>query len=177
MVSKSVRYITQYCVFPTLRGGKNAKNLTKIFKRVSKCYKLFSWIPFYNQSILMKIFLGPFTRVNGNLIPNITECKENQLTWCFNGKCISCIGNVTYMYSCHKFSLQWRHNGSDNVSKKQPHDCFLNRLFRRRSKKTSKPRVTGLCAGNSPGTGEFPAQMASNAENVSIWWRHHERFG
>ena len=53
------------------------------------------------------------------------------------------------------------------------HDCFLNRLFRRRSKKTSKLRVTGLCAGNSPGTGEFPAQMASNAENVSIWWRHH----
>ena len=32
---------------------------------------------------------------------------------------------------------------------------------------------TGLCAGNSPGTGEFPAQVASNAENVSIWWRHH----
>ena len=27
--------------------------------------------------------------------------------------------------------------------------------------------------GNSPGTGEFPAQMASYAENVSIWWRHH----
>ena len=22
-------------------------------------------------------------------------------------------------------------------------------------------------------TGEFPAQMASNAENVSIWWRGH----
>ena len=40
-------------------------------------------------------------------------------------------------------------------------------------KKTPKLRVTGLCAGNSPGTGEFPAQMASNAENVSIWWRHH----
>ena len=28
-------------------------------------------------------------------------------------------------------------------------------------------------AGNSPGTGAFPAQMASNAENISIWWRHH----
>ena len=41
--------------------------------------------------------------------------------------------------------------------------------------KTSKLRVTGLCAGNSPETGEFPAQMASNAENVSIWWRHHDR--
>ena len=22
--------------------------------------------------------------------------------------------------------------------------------------------------------GEFPAQMASNAENISIWWRHHD---
>ena len=36
-------------------------------------------------------------------------------------------------------------------------------------KKTSKLRVTGLCTGNSPVNGEFPAQMASNAENVSIW--------
>ena len=54
----------------------------------------------------------------------------------------------------------------------QPRDCLLNCLFRRRSKKTSMLRVTGLCGGSSPGTGEFPAQMASNAENVSIWWRH-----
>ena len=69
--------------------------------------------------------------------------------------------------------LQWRHKGRDNVSNHQPHDCLLNRLFRRRSKKTSKLRVTGLCVGNSPVTGEFPAQMASNAENVSIWWCHH----
>ena len=71
-------------------------------------------------------------------------------------------------------TLQCRHNGRNNVSNHQPHDCFSNRLFRRISKKTSKPRVTGLCAGNSPHIGEFPAQMASNAENVSIWWRHHE---
>ena len=41
-------------------------------------------------------------------------------------------------------------------------------------KKTSKLRVTGLCAGNSPVIGEFPAQMASCAENVSIWWRYHD---
>ena len=41
------------------------------------------------------------------------------------------------------------------------------------SKKASKYRVTGVCVGNSPGTGEFPAQMASNAESISIWWRHH----
>ena len=71
-------------------------------------------------------------------------------------------------------TLRWRHNDQAGVSNHQPHGCLLNRLFRRKSKKTSKLRVTGLCAGNSPGTGEFPAQMASYAENVSIWWRHHE---
>ena len=75
--------------------------------------------------------------------------------------------------SVRALSLQWCHNGHDGVSNYQPHDCLLNRLFRCRSKKTSKLRVTGICAGNSPMTGEFPAQMASSAENVSIWWRHH----
>ena len=52
--------------------------------------------------------------------------------------------------------------------------CLLNRLFRSRWKITSKLRVTGFCAGNSPVTGEFPAQRVSNAENISIWWRHHD---
>ena len=88
-------------------------------------------------------------------------------------------GTVTIIWEqFHKrypsHTLRWRHNGHDNVSNHQPRDYFLNLLFRHRSKKTSKLRVTGLCVGNSPGTGEFPAQMASNAENVSIWWRHHE---
>ena len=64
-----------------------------------------------------------------------------------------------------KDPLQWRHNGCDAVSNHQPYNCLLNSLFKRRSKKTSELRVIGLC--------EFPAQMASNAENVSIWWRHH----
>ena len=71
------------------------------------------------------------------------------------------------------YPLQWRHNEPDSVPNHQPYGCLFNCLFKRRSKKTPKLRVTGLCAGNSPGTGEFPAQMASNAEDVSIWWRHH----
>ena len=78
------------------------------------------------------------------------------------------------MFTTHEFSccrgcklphhthspLELRHSERDSFSDHQPHDCLLNRLFRRRSKKTSKLRVTGLCAGNSPGTGEFPAQKA-----------------
>ena len=63
--------------------------------------------------------------------------------------------------------LLWRHHGRDSVSNHQPHDCLFNRLIRRRSNKTSELRVTGLCAGNSPVTGEFPAQMASNADYCS----------
>ena len=78
------------------------------------------------------------------------------------------------VHRIYQETLHWRHNGRDSVSNHQSHDWLLNRLFRRRSKKTSKLRVTGLCVGNSPGTGEFRAQMASNAENISIWWRHHE---
>ena len=73
-------------------------------------------------------------------------------------------------------SLQWRHNGRGGVSNHQPQDCLLKRLFRRRSTKTSQLRITGLCVGHSPVTGEFPTQMASNTENVPIWWRHHVVF-
>ena len=71
--------------------------------------------------------------------------------------------------------LQWCHNGHDAVSNHQSYDCLLNRLFWCSSKKKSNLCVTGHCAGNSSATGEFPAQMSSKAENVSIWWRHHAK--
>ena len=98
---------------------------------------------------------------------------RSKATFYTNGELLSY--HQVSMWMSDYIPLQWRHNGRDSVSTHQPHDCLLNRLFRRRSKKTSKLRVTGLCVGNSPGTGEFPAQMASNAENVSIWWRHHAK--
>ena len=71
-------------------------------------------------------------------------------------------------------ALQWHHNEHDAVSNRQPHDCLLNLLFRRKSKKTSKLHVTGLCEGNFPVPSEFPAQRASNAEkfpfdDVIMW--------
>ena len=84
---------------------------------------------------------------------------------------------ISWMSLYHKhlcYTLQWRHNDRDGISNHQPHDCLLNRIFRCTSKKISKLLVTGLCAGNSPMTSEFPAQRDSNAENVSIWWRHHD---
>ena len=71
-------------------------------------------------------------------------------------------------------SLQCRHNERNGVSNHQRIHCLLNCWFRRKSKKTSKLCVTGLCVGNSPVTGEFPAQKANNAEHASIWWPHHD---
>ena len=53
-------------------------------------------------------------------------------------------------------TLRWRHNELHGVSDHQPHDCLLRLLFRRRSKKTSKLRVTGLCVGTSPGPVNSP---------------------
>ena len=43
-------------------------------------------------------------------------------------------------------------------------------------KENSKAPRHWLWWGNSPVTGGFPAQKDRNAENVSIWWRHHIRF-
>ena len=63
---------------------------------------------------------------------------------------------TTITYQRKGVILHWRHNDHDGVSNHQPHGCLLNRLFRRRSKKTSKLRVTGLCVGNSPGPVSSP---------------------
>ena len=63
-----------------------------------------------------------------------------------------------------EYTLQWRHSDRDGVFNHRRLDCLLYRVIRRRSKKTWKLRVTGL----------WWIPRASNAENVSILWRHHK---
>ena len=77
--------------------------------------------------------------------------------------------------SCRSFSWWWRHNERDGISNHQHLGCLLNSLCRRRSKKTSKLRLTGLCDGNPPMTGGFPHKWPVTRKMVSIWWRHHAR--
>ena len=103
--------------------------------------------------------------------------------------------NERSFYICQVFSHSHRLSPSSAIDKNWPRSHYSDVImgamasqitnltivystvfFRRRSKKTSKFRVTGLCAGNSPVISEVPAQMASNAENVSIWWRHHATY-
>ena len=71
-------------------------------------------------------------------------------------QCIFMRSGLKYARFLCDFSLHWHHNDHDGVSNYQPHGCLLNRSFGRRSKKTSKLRVTGLRAGNSPGPVNSP---------------------
>ena len=64
---------------------------------------------------------------------------------------------------CLRYPLQWRHDEHDGVSDHRRLHCLFKCWLTGRSKEIPKLRVTGLCVGNSPVTGEFPAQRASNA--------------
>ena len=149
-----------------------------------------SLLPTIKNSILLSFTISMLVMCNGMVsglliwlllscvlfcyfeLERMSRCKR-ALYWASFGFAPTTFTVVPVIQKCWtkglKTPLLWRHNGRGSVWNHQPHVCLLKCLFRRRSKKTSKLRVTGLCAGNSPGTGEFPAQMASNAENVSIW--------
>ena len=77
---------------------------------------------------------------------------------------------TSFLYCC-LLSAQVRFHYNDVVISAMTSQITSLTLFcstvysGRRSKKTSKLRVTGLC--------EFPAQKASNEEKVSIWLRHY----
>ena len=77
------------------------------------------------------------------MVCNASNCRRLEMPWRSR--------NFTALDTLH-----WRHNDHDGVSNHQLHGCLLNRLFRRRSKKTSKLRVTGLCVGDSPGPVNSP---------------------
>ena len=106
----------------------------------------------------------------GKISPCITATKHSKAkTVCiFLG--IYCISP---QWIPSDLTLQWRHDKRGGISNHQPHDYSFDRFFRRRSKKTSKLRVTGLCGGNSPVTDGFHSQRASHVENASIYWRNH----
>ena len=104
---------------------------------------------------------------------NTASCNLRQIGLQTNGTILAMLLKSQISLVHIFLSYQWCHNEQDSVSNHQLPDFLLYHLSRLRSKKASKLRFTGLCAGNSPVTGEFPTQRASNAENVSIWWRHH----
>ena len=71
------------------------------------------------------------------------------------------------------YTLQWLHNGRNSPPLFTQPEPFIQTQIKENIK---APRHWPMC-GNSLVTSEFPAQMASYAENVSIWWRHHDASG
>ena len=86
----------------------------------------------------------------------VTDTKTERSSWWLPWSSLGTLRLEFKVSSDDQGTLQWRHNVRDGVSNHQPHDCLLNCPFRRRSNKTSKLCVTGLCTGNSLVTGEFP---------------------
>ena len=84
------------------------------------------------------------------------------------------ISNTTPGSISWVFTLQWRHNRHDSVSNHQPYDCLLTVYSDADQRKNQSSASLAFVRGIDRGTGEFPAQMASNTENVSICWRLHE---
>ena len=90
---------------------------------------------------------------------------------------VFCYGYVlnNFMHIFHDYVITVTSNGHDGVSNHQPRHCLFIRLFRRRSKKTSKLRVTGLCAGNSPwpvnSPHKWPVTLKMFPLMTSSWWQ------
>ena len=82
-------------------------------------------------------------------VPEVVYASPCYIALCYYGTPLYCVliyYDIALSWHC-KSSLQWHHNGCDGASNHQPCDCLPNHLFRRKSKKTSKLCVTGLCGG------------------------------
>ena len=123
-----------------------AVHAQKIYIQPSSCI-IFSIVQYFCWDVLYKLNIMPVNTL-GHLTGSLFEIRAGVI----NHICMVLLDVSVQLFP----TLRCRQNGRDSVSNHQPHDCLITQI-----KKTSKLRVTGLCGGNSPGTGEFPAQMAS----------------
>ena len=103
-----------------------------------------------SQATFIQANICPFDLIRA--VGNFLSDKSYMLTIEQSCNAICMLLTVCEMSGGGYGTLQWRNNVLASVSNHQPHGCLLKRLFKRRSKKTSKLRVIGLCARNSPVT-------------------------
>ena len=119
--------------------------LAVVSKRGLCRYMMTAWVPFQNIPLS---YSSVFSWVSLRWAIWARMIVATHFALKFDKGLQNCVNEIA--------ALHWRHNDHDGVSNHQPHGCLLNCLFRRRSKKTSKLRVTGLCVGNSPGPVNSP---------------------
>ena len=108
------------------------------------------------------------SHLNPQIDEHTTLCCSSSLVITYAHKTQGWYGKLMYIITV---TSQWGRRRFKSPASR----LFTQPFILWRWKKTWKLRITGLCVGNSPVIGEFPAQIVSNAENVSIWWRHHEK--
>ena len=104
--------------------------------------------------------------------------KLKKQRYLFKKQCYH-LNTFTFLTVYHPYSCSGRHyiqpkliirtiiHYSDDIMGAMPSQTPASRVF------TQSSASLAFVWGILPVTGEFPAQKASNAENVSIWWRHH----
>ena len=121
--------------------GTKIHNIRRILQTIrNRCIWNGLWPFYHSQNLRVNEFLMQ--------IMSLEACIANRRGW--HRERSRSAKLIMNLFRYPTAALQWRHNDHDCVSNHQPRGCLLNRIFRRRSKKTSKLRVTGLCAGNSP---------------------------
>ena len=120
------------------------------------------WIFEYKYELTL-LMMELFINIDNRIIQH-----QYSINWYHKTR--STLSMIDYISIIVRFimTLQWRHNERDGVPNHRRLDCLLNRLFRRRSKKKSKLRVTGLCEGNPRETGGFPSQRPVTGEMFSF---------
>ena len=94
-------------------------------------------------------------------------------TWNTQDRFTPCISTDTLnMLNISTFG--GRHNGRDGASNHQPRDCLLNRLSDADQRKHQSSASLAFVWGIHRSPVNSPHKKASNAENVSVWWRYHE---
>ena len=167
------------------------------------CCLVYSWIELNVGEITVKCHWGDlgFIKIKGNYFKNfsylVLTCINKSVIdffydWHWFGYHYKKISiqflsteiqhKIAFASSAkHHNTLQWHHNECNGISNHQHLDCLLSHLFMRRSKKTSKLRVTGLCEGNSPVTSEFPAQRSVTwkmfpFDDIIMFWDKYSHF-
>ena len=121
------------------------------YLRETPCGTMFTWARYPAMYVrhMSSLIIPPATKLRGGILDS--HCSSVRLSVCPSvrpsvGRCPD--------------------DNSNSNSKTQP---FIKTQIKENIK---APRHWPLC-GEFTGTGELPAQRASYAENVSIWWRHH----
>ena len=146
-------------VCSTACSGRHQWN-TKSPHYCSMVRGIYRWYFILNLKMDVKI-----TKAHNDLHSDMRICKYERMT---EGLFQQSIEWAACESRQETYTLQWRHNERNGVTIHRLMDCLLNRLFRcKRSKKTSKLRVTGLWGGihrwpvNSPHKGSVTRKMFS----------------